>query len=211
MQAHLDILLIEDNPADAALVREVLAPSGHIRITCASCLAEGLQAATDRPFAAVLLDLSLPDSAGLETIAIACAALPATPLIVMTGLADEEVALEAVRQGAQDYLVKGQADRRAILRAVHYAIDRKAAEEVLRQSRDELDRKVRERTADLARTVDVLQAEVQQRQLAERELQQANQILRVVSDCDEAVVRASDEQGLVQRICRIILDSSTRY
>jgi signal transduction histidine kinase len=206
MQAHLDILLIEDNPADAALIREVFAPSGHVRIAWASCLSEGLHAATDQSFDAVLLDLSLPDSAGLETISIACAALPAAPLIVMTGLADEEVALEAVRQGAQDYLVKGQADRRAILRAIHYAIDRKASEEILRQSRDELDRKVRERTADLARAIDVLQAEVRQRQLAERELQQANQVLRMVSECDEAMVRAADEQSLVRDVCRIILD-----
>jgi PAS domain S-box-containing protein len=86
-----------------------------------------------------LLDLSLPDAQGLETIGRLAEAAPNLPIVVLTGLADEEVAMEAVRRGAEDYLIKGQTDTRTVGRVIHYAIDRKQAQEALRAKQRELE------------------------------------------------------------------------
>lgn len=135
MTKSLDILLIEDNPADAVLLRETLSFQ-PVRIECASSLAEGFKLGAARHFDAILLDLGLPDSGGLETISRVAAALPDCPIIVLTGMEDEEIALTAVSHGAQDYLVKGQTDARSILRTLHYAVDRRRAQEAIRRERD---------------------------------------------------------------------------
>ena len=95
----------------------------------------------------VLLDLGLPDSRGLETFVKAYAHAPQIPFVVLTGLNDETVALSAVRQGAQDYLVKGQTDGGLLLRAIRYATERKRIEEDLRLANEELRREIEERRA----------------------------------------------------------------
>jgi len=135
MPRELDILLIEDNPADAVLLEEYLRFQ-QVRIECVSCLEDGLRQAGSERFDAVLLDLGLPDSNGLETISRASSALPDMPIIVLTGLEDEDVAMKAVARGAQDYLVKGQIDERSIVRTIRYAVDRKQAQEAIRRERD---------------------------------------------------------------------------
>ena len=78
----------------------------------------------------------MPDSHGLDTITRLCAAVPAVPILVMTGLTDEHIATEAVRCGAEDYLIKGQTDARSMARAIHYAIDRKGTRKVLRVAKE---------------------------------------------------------------------------
>jgi PAS domain S-box-containing protein len=135
MPRELEILLIEDNAADAVLLEEYLRFQ-HVRIECVSCLGDGLRQAGSRRFDAILLDLGLPDSNGLETISRASGALPDMPIIVLTGLEDEDVATKAVARGAQDYLVKGQIDERSIVRTIRYAIDRKQTQEAIRRERD---------------------------------------------------------------------------
>jgi PAS domain S-box-containing protein len=99
-------------------------------------LQEAKAVVSEQSFDAVLLDLSLPDSRGLETIGRLAAAAPNLPIVVLTGVADEAAALEAVRCGAQDYLLKGQADPTAVVRAIHYAIDRKRTEDALERERN---------------------------------------------------------------------------
>ena len=135
MSRALKILLIEDNPADATLLQEVLA-FHDVRIVWASSLAEAADVASNDSFDAALLDLNLTDSLGLATISRAAQTLHDIPIIVLTGMEDEEAAMKAVSLGAQDYLVKGQNDERVILRTIRYAIDRKQAQEVLRTERD---------------------------------------------------------------------------
>ena len=138
MDERLRILLVEDNRADAVLLQEMLlqdAP-GQFDLAWTTSLRETLERLGREPFDAVLLDLSLPDSHGLETITRLSAAVPAMPILVITGLTDEHVAGEAVRCGAEDYLVKGQTDARSMIRAIRYAIDRKQGEEALRAARD---------------------------------------------------------------------------
>src|SRR5437868_13441205 len=126
-----NVLLIEDNPGDARLIREMLAedPEAPFRLHFAERLSSGLELLSKVGEAGspslVLLDLSLPDSFGLETFAKVYAHSPGVPIIVLTGNDDQTVALSAVKGGAQDYLVKGRLDRELLLRSMQYSIERK--------------------------------------------------------------------------------------
>jgi diguanylate cyclase (GGDEF)-like protein len=121
------VLLIEDNPGDARLIREMVSehPQPPFQIHWARRLAAGLERLAQGDTALVLLDLSLPDSLGLETFAKVYAHAPTVPIIVLTGNDDHDLALKAVKSGAQDYLVKARLDRELLLRAMRYAIERK--------------------------------------------------------------------------------------
>src|ERR1017187_6452689 len=157
-QEPIRILLVEDNAGDALLLEGLLEATypGAYRTTHVSSLAEASALAQD-PFDAVLLDLSLPDSQGMGTIERINEMLPQLPIVVLTGLTDGQVALDAVRGGAQDYLVKGEIDPPTMVRAVQYAIDRKRVQVALQQARDDLEQKVLERTAELQRINQVLE------------------------------------------------------
>jgi len=130
MDAKLNVLLIEDNPGDARLIRELLAGTGddRFRLQIAVDLAAGLAQLTAGGADVLLLDLSLPDSQGFDSFASIHDRFPALPIIVLTGLDDETLATRAVREGAQDYLVKGQIDGHLLVRAIRYAIERKQNE-----------------------------------------------------------------------------------
>jgi len=132
------VLLIEDNPGDARLIRKMLTKAKVVlfELECANRLSTGLERLAEGGIDLVLLDLSLPDSPGLDTFAKTYAQAPHVPIIVLTGLDDQELAVHAVREGAQDYLVKGEVDSNLLLRAMRYAIERKGAEKVLRQSEE---------------------------------------------------------------------------
>jgi len=126
------ILLIEDNPGDARLIREMLAEAGEalFDLECADRLQTGLEHIAEGDIDVILLDLGLPDSQGLDTLSRVLAEPPKVPVtVVLTGLDDEALAVQAVRKGAQDYLVKGQIDSNLLVRALRYAIERKRAEE----------------------------------------------------------------------------------
>lgn len=127
------VLLIEDNDVDAQFTQDLLAEWSieEFRITRAKTLGEGLTLIGQTRFDAILLDLSLPDAFGLPTVRQVHAANPAIPLVVLSGVSDQALALQAVQQGAQDYLVKGQGHPELLARAVRYAIERKRTEERL--------------------------------------------------------------------------------
>ncbi|HTS84610.1 MAG TPA: EAL domain-containing protein [Usitatibacter sp.] len=128
------VLLIEDNPGDARLIREMLAeePSQvEFRLKHADRLARGLELLAQKETSLVLLDLSLPDSHGLDTFAKVYAHSPKVPIIVLSGNDDQQLALYAVKSGAQDYLVKGKIDRELLLKAMQYSIERKRYQEEL--------------------------------------------------------------------------------
>jgi signal transduction histidine kinase len=129
------VLLIEDNPAYTRLIREILAEAkgSPFKLECADRLATGLACLAQRRVDAVLLDLGLPDSQGLSTLVKVQAEALTVPVVVLTGLDDEALAVEAVQEGAQDYLVKGQVDSNLLRRSIRYAIERKRAEEKARQ------------------------------------------------------------------------------
>ncbi len=121
------VLLIEDNPGDARLIKEMLAedPETPFALHTADRLSKGLEHLSAGETGLVLLDLSLPDSFGLETFAKVYAHSPMVPIIVLTGNDDQTVALSAVKGGAQDYLVKSRLERELLLRSMQYSIERK--------------------------------------------------------------------------------------
>jgi len=180
----IHVLLIEDSPSDAALLQESLHRGGNgpFEITHAERLAEGLELLRRGKFDVLLLDLSLPDSDKNETLLRAQAEAPQVPIVVMTGVDDEAFALEAMRHGIQDYLVKGDTGARQPARAIRYAIERKRMEVELQRERDQLEERVRERTAELSASNRDLQSEIARRQQAE---EAKKQILRRLKDSEE--------------------------
>jgi diguanylate cyclase (GGDEF)-like protein/PAS domain S-box-containing protein len=132
------VLLIEDNDGDANLVETYLkrAKTARFALERVDRLELGLDCAREGDFDVLLLDLTLPDSQGQETFERALAELHRIPIIVMTGIDDTKLAVEAVRDGAQDYLVKRQVDTQLLVRSIRYAIERKKAEERVRESEE---------------------------------------------------------------------------
>ena len=126
----LNILLVEDSESDALLLQEEILMSGieDFRISVVQSLQDAASYLKKNHVDATLLDLSLPDSSGLETVLRVRNVRSDVPIVVLTGVEDEKMGVEAVRMGAQDYLVKGRANGRLIARAVHYAIERNQAE-----------------------------------------------------------------------------------
>ena len=131
--AAQSVLLIEDNAGDARLIEEMLRedPATPFRLSRADRLSRGLELLSLKETELVLLDLSLPDSHGLETFSKVYAHSPKVPIIVLSGNDDQTLALFAVKSGAQDYLVKGKIDRELLLRAMQYSIERKRYQEEL--------------------------------------------------------------------------------
>lgn len=149
------VLLVEDNPGDARLLREVVreAEGAHIELTHVDTLSKALLRLKEEQFDVVMLDLSLPDADGLETLVRTHTEAPSVPIVVLTGLDDEGLAIRAVREGAQDYLVKGQVTGQLMVRAMRYATERKRAVEALTQS-EEYFRSLIENALDIITVVD---------------------------------------------------------
>ena len=123
----IKVLLVEDNLGDARLLYEGLQETlpEQFQITHARRLSEALEYLWEEPCNVVLLDLGLPDCCGLDTLVVMRAQAPSVPIVVLTGFQDEALAVEALRGGAQDYLVKGQADSKLLARAMRDALLRK--------------------------------------------------------------------------------------
>lgn len=134
----IQVLLVEDSAADAYLMEKFLADEETINLVHVECLNEALDVLKEKPFNAVLLDLSLPDSRSIKTVQQTHSTNPEIPIVVLTGLDDEEIAIAALREGAQDYLVKGEINRAWLVRAIHYAIERQQHLEQLQHLNQEL-------------------------------------------------------------------------
>jgi formate hydrogenlyase transcriptional activator len=164
-------LLVEDNPADVRLLREIVreSPGDTLCFEHVTRLDSALERLQRESFDVVLLDLGLPDSQGMKTLELMHKVSGGVPIVILTGLDDERFASEAVRAGAQDYLVKGRFDRGLLVRTVRYAIERKLAEEALSR---------------------------------------LNRELRAISNCNQTLLRATDEQTLLKEICRIVCEEA---
>jgi diguanylate cyclase (GGDEF)-like protein len=166
----IDVLLVEDNRGDACQIAHLVAqaPRGLVALTAVDNLTDGIAHLRDRPTDVLLLDLGLPESTGLDTLKKVLTAVPRPPAVVaLSGLNDEEVAVQAVQLGAQDYLVKGRIDAPKLVRAVRYAMERSQARQALQRAHDELDRRVMERTQELANTIKALHDEIAERKQAD--------------------------------------------
>ncbi len=171
----IHVLLVEDSPAHADLVKDVLAqarggPAGlRFRVTHVTWLASALERLDQGDVDAVLLDLTLPDSQGLDTFTRTRAHAADVPIVVLSALDDEALAATAVRAGAQDYLVKGQMPLELVARSLHYAIERHRAE--VKLLREQAARVAAEEALRQAR-----RAERQRRQRQRRELRSLEQL-----------------------------------
>lgn len=148
-QNRIKILLIEDNPGDIRLIQMMLTQASGFQAEMEAIqrFAPALERLAQSGIDLVLLDLSLPDSFGLDTLVKAQAKAPDVPIVVLTNLDDEERGVEAVQRGAQDYLVKGKVDVSVLGRAIRHAITRKQMEVELNHHRHHLEELVAERTA----------------------------------------------------------------
>jgi PAS domain S-box-containing protein len=134
----INVFLIEDNPGDAYIIKEMLKEikTTHFDLKTAESLEKGLKELENSKFDILLLDLSLPDSYGIETFEELYQKMPRLPIIILSGLSDEQLALNAVSKGAQDYLVKGSVDSNLLVRSIKYAIERKRLECQLKDSEE---------------------------------------------------------------------------
>jgi putative two-component system response regulator len=185
----LKVLLIEDNPTYVAMLKDYLAslcPSLQDLEVCQRLSEAKNRLSQGKPdIDVILLDLGLPDSEGFETFAAIHQQAPKIPIVVLTGLDDEALAFRTVREGAEDFLVKGNVNGDLLLRAMHYAVERMRTREALRQARDDLEDRVRERTAELVSANEALK-----------------EMVSKVSAAGEAVRKAL--QGVIQVISLII-------
>ncbi|MBD2360098.1 response regulator [Anabaena minutissima FACHB-250] len=141
----IQVLLVEDNPGDAFLIQELIKEVNAVRVNlhtveqlseAFNLLASTASSGLSKCFDVMLLDLSLPDSQGIETFIRANSQAKTIPIIVLTGIDDETLALRAMQEGAQDYLVKGQVTGDLLVRSMRYAIERQRVEDELRQSEE---------------------------------------------------------------------------
>ncbi|MFH0778566.1 MAG: ATP-binding protein [Candidatus Eisenbacteria bacterium] len=149
-EGPIRLLVVDDDEADVRLVKCALGRAQHREgfvFETAKTLSECLQALKNRDLNLVLLDLGLPDCNGVETVRRVSRAVPEIPIVVLTGLADEEMGLAAIREGAEDYLVKGSPLEHTLIRTIRYALERKRTQqalarqaEALSQSNAELER-----------------------------------------------------------------------
>ncbi len=133
MSKATKILLVEDNSGDAYLLQRLLVnvERKKFEFACVERLSAAINCLENNNFDVILLDLALPDSLGLDTLRQICASAPEIPIIVLTGLDDEDTAIEALREGAQDYLVKGEISEVLLVRAIRYAVERKRLQQNL--------------------------------------------------------------------------------
>jgi PAS domain S-box-containing protein len=181
---HIHLLLIEDNPGDAGLIREMLAEARGMsfELEWTETLSQGIVRLALGGIDVVLLDLALTDSTGLETLRRLRAASPYAPVVVvLSGLSDEEISFQAVQQGAQDYLIKGQVDSSLLIRSIRYALERGQEQEALRRAHVELENRVRERTAELVE--------------ANEALRNSQHLLQGILDHSTAMISVKDLQG----------------
>ena len=132
-QPSLKILLVEDDQefADILRIRLSKEKSPRLEITCFPTLQQALGALVEKAWDLILLDLMLPDSSGIQTFITLRSQARHTPIVIMSGLDNDNLAIDAVRKGAEDYLVKGEIDSRLLLRVLHHAMDRHRIKEKL--------------------------------------------------------------------------------
>jgi two-component system, cell cycle sensor histidine kinase and response regulator CckA len=171
------VLLIEDNLAEARFIQEIFKDSLNVQFEIAHVnrLAAAIVQLDSASFDVALLDLTLPDSAGLASLDAAIKHAPSLPIVVLTYNNDDELAIDAVRHGAQDYLVKQKVNLDVLVRSIRYAIERKQAAVALCEINETLEWRVEERTAALEAANAALNQEIESRESIQNHLALAQQ------------------------------------
>lgn len=136
----LSILLVEDDQRQSSILKQVITrfSGGEFDVTRCASLAQALENLKSIKIDAIILDLNLPDSSGLDTLNAVCEPYPSIPIIVMTGTDDDEIALETLKRGAEDYIVKGHLDGMQLYRAIRHGIERKRTQQDMKKLQDML-------------------------------------------------------------------------
>ena len=147
----ISILLFEDNPGDAGLIEEMVNDSTNysFELVIVETMEDGIDLLKLGSYDIILLDLGLPDSDGINTFLNVQKVSFETPIIILTGLNVEDIAVKAVKMGAQDYLTKVQVDPELLERSIKYSIERKKVQIELQKYRDNLEEQVEKRTEEL--------------------------------------------------------------
>jgi signal transduction histidine kinase len=197
LEQPVNVLLIEDNTEHVELLQQLLGSAtavANFTVQVADCLDAGLECLRVGGVELILLDLTLPDSDGIETFIRAIEAAPDVPIIVLSGINDVALAIETVQLGAQDYLVKGHVDNHLLVRSMQYAIERKRVQIQLKHANDDLELRVQERTAEMQQANARLSREIAERRRAEEETLESNRQLAAAL----GQLRTSQEQ-VIQR------------
>ena len=207
MERSMNLLIISaDYPEGRE--RSGLAPlfaDSNFRVERALNLAQGISLLTQRPYDIVLLDLDLPDSSGLRTLRTLRLRAPEVPVVILTTENKEASARLALREGAQDFLVLEEINTRYLLRTLRYAIEKNRFELEAKRSTGHLELAVADRTAKYEETTVALKKENAVRKRKERELRRTNRLLRVVTECNQALEHAKSESELVTWICEVMV------
>jgi PAS domain S-box-containing protein len=197
----IQILYIEDNPWDRRLISRILSAvrSPSFVLTTAETLCEGLSRIQSDPPDIILLDLNLPDSQGLPTLLAVAGRLTHVPIVICSATDDEDTAVQALQGGAQDYLTKGKITSDILVRTIRYALERKRIEDSLLAAHDNLERRVRERTADLEAANEQLTEQIAERCRIEEALMKSERKWRNLFETStDAVIIASTDKAPIE-------------
>ncbi len=203
----ITVLSIEDDAGDARLIQRMLAGVDAVswglpefNIEFVDTLAAGLARLDAGGIDVVLTDLDLPDSRAGDTFVSIRAHAPRMPIVVLTGREDEELALQTVRAGAENYLYKAEATGSLLARTMCYAIERQQARETLQKAYDELEKRVKERTTELEKVNRELETELTARQRAEAELRETNELMTNLLDHAPVSIYVTGIDGKVRLV-----------
>lgn len=209
----ITVLLIEDDPSAAEIVKALLASEGALyQLEWAESLESGLTRLAKGKIDLVLLDFGLPDSEGLSTFLKAQEHSPSVAIVPLTATGDEALAVRAIQLGAQDYLFKSSITRQLLTRSIRYAVERKRTEEALRKAHDELELRVRERTAELSAANSQLIEQIAERHRAEKELRRLSNRLVEVQELERRNIARElhDEIGQLLTGLKLVIEMAPR-
>ncbi len=173
------VLLVEDGAIDRLLIERILAECQHpveFAADSAGSLSAAAECLDNGEYDVILLDLMLPDSDGLDTVRKIKEINSHVPIVVLTGLDDDQTGLSAIKIGAMDYLVKGQVLDKILVRTIQYAIERNLMQQALQEAHDKLEIQVEERTRKLSQANELLKKEVVERKKTEEKIIKAMKI-----------------------------------